>query len=240
MLGTLKRQCRVLWQDWTFLGAGLILGMAIFGFVLYQILYVVAKDVGAYVPLGTVLAAFSAALVAGTLVITQLGLYFNIEVSMGCIRTHFFISYVLCAVAASLAGWVCVLPVCVAEYALNGLLHPLQEVKVDILPYLLKWGIPVMLLVVAAALLCGTLMIRFGKWMRILLLTLWIVLCVGFPQVVNAVEEAPDSVFGRIGGFFTGLAADIPAGMWGLAGAAFIIAAFIGSYLLLRRQQVTV
>lgn len=90
MLGVLKRQCRVLWQDWVFWGAGLIPGMGIFGFVLYQILFVIIEDVGAYVPLGTILAAFMAVLFAGTLVITQLGQYFNIEVSMGCIRKHFF------------------------------------------------------------------------------------------------------------------------------------------------------
>lgn len=239
MLCTLKRQCRVLWQDWVFWGAGLIPEMGLFGFVLYQILFAVAKDVGAYVPLGTVIAAFAAVLFAGTLVITQLGLYFNIEVSMGCLRSHFFFSYVLCAAVASLIGWVYVLLICMAENALNRWLHPMQEVRVDILPYLLKWGMPAMILVIAAALLCGTLLIRFGRWMRILLLTVWIVLCIGFPQFMNAVEEAPDSIFGQIGSFLADLAAKVPAGMWGLAGLSFTIAAFAVSYLLLRRQQVT-
>lgn len=228
-----------MWQDWAFWGAGLIPGMGIFGFVLYQILYVINKDIGAYVPLGTILAAFVAALFAGTLVITQLGLYFNIEVSMGCIRKHFFISYVLCAVIAGLVGWMYVLLICVAERALNGWLHPMQEVRVEILPYLLKWGMPVMLLVIAAALLCSTLLLRFGRWMRILLLTVWIVLCLGFPQVMNAVEEAPDSIFGQMGHFFTELTEKVPTGAWGLAGGTFIIAALTVSYLILRRQQVT-
>lgn len=239
MLGVLKRQCRVLWQDWVFWGAGLIPGMGIFGFVLYQILFVIIEDVGAYVPLGTILAAFMAVLFSGTLVITQLGQYFNIEVSMGCIRKHFFLSYLMCTVAACLAGWVCVLLVCAAENALHGWMHPMQEVRVEILPYLLRWGVPVMILVVSGALLCGTLLIRFGRWMRIVLLTVWIVLCLGFPQVMNAVEDAPNSIFGQIGGFFADLAETIPAGIWGLAGIAFVTMSLVISYLILRKQQVT-
>ena len=72
-----------------------------------------------------------------------------------------------------------------------------------------------------------------------MLLTVWIVLCLGFPQVMNAVEDAPNSIFGQIGGFFADLAETIPAGIWGLAGIAFVTMSLVISYLILRKQQVT-
>ena len=120
MVQTLKRQCRVLWRDWLALCVGIVWGMGIFGFVLYQILLVFAEDTGAYVPLGTILAAFTGAIFAATLTITQMGLYFNVEVSMGCIRKHFFLSYTVCVCAASLFAAGMVILFCMAENALNG------------------------------------------------------------------------------------------------------------------------
>ena len=236
MVQPLKRQCRVLWRDWLALCVGIVWGMGIFGFVLYQILLVFAEDTGAYVPLGTILAAFTGAIFAATLTITQMGLYFNVEVSMGCIRKHFFLSYTVCVCAASLFAAGMVILFCMAENALNGALHPELPVKLEILPYLLRWSAPAAILLVIATLFGGALILRFGRPARIALLTVWIIVCIGFPQMVNA---ASDSVLGRLANACIKAVSSVPAGAWGIIGVLFSIAALGSSYLFLRRQQVT-
>lgn len=239
MIQVFKRQNHVLWRDWA-MEVGLIAGMGVFGIVLYQIILTLAKSArDAYVPLGTILAGFTATIFVFALIMTQFSIYFNIQISMGCTRKRFFVSFFAGSLFWSLAGYVTVLLVCLAENALNGSLHPQIPVKVNVFPYILRWGAPVMLLLTAVSVLLGAVLLRFGRRAYWIMFALWMILCIGFPRVMEAVDEAPDSVFGKLGNGIIDFVLSVPAGTWGIVMAAAVAAGLAGAYVLIRRQQVT-
>ena len=94
MIQTLKRQFCVLRYDgrWLF---GLTAGIGIIGVIIYQIILGVEQEDGAYVPLGTILAAGTLLIMILALIMSEFAMYFNIEVSMGCTRGRFFFSFFL-------------------------------------------------------------------------------------------------------------------------------------------------
>lgn len=237
MIQVLKKQFCAFWFDGLWV-IGLTAGLGIVGIILYQIILGTDKVDGPYVPLGTIIAAATALIMILALIMSAFGLYFNTEISMGCTRRRFFFSFFFVALVTGMAGYGLVLLVHLLENALNGALHPELTREVEMMPYLLRWGAPAVLLSVVWSMFLATLVLRFGKKAYWLLWAVWMILCIGFPRVVEAIAEAPNSVFGKIGGAAVKLFSGVPSGTWALAAAAACVAGLAGTYWFLRRQQV--
>lgn len=238
MIQTLKRQFCVLRYDgrWLF---GLTAGIGIIGVIIYQIILGVEQEDGAYVPLGTILAAGTLLIMILALIMSEFAMYFNIEVSMGCTRGQFFLSFFLTSLVMSLFGYGLVLLVSLGEDALNAAVHPELTIEVAVMPYLLRWGFPVVLLAVICSMFFATLVLRYGKRAYWILWAVWMILCLGFPRVVEAIGEAPDSLFGKIGSAAIRLFSGVSPEMWILVSVLAGVIGLTGTYLFLRRQQVT-
>ena len=238
MLEGLKKQFIVQWKDW--MGMILLpLGAWIVGLGLHYMIVRMDSEVTSYFPMGTLMAALAAGLCAVLMGIIQLGLYFNMEVSMGCTRLRFFVSYyVVCFVFHSLYIGVIIL-LNLAERVLDKQLYSNLSCEIDFLPYLLKGGIPAAVAVCLVSCFCGVLILRYGRRAFWVLWAIWMICTVGIPQIHSAAEEAPDSLFGwvgnKIGFLFSGFTLNVVIAI----AAVVSILCFAGAWLYLRKQQVT-
>lgn len=84
----------------------------------------------------------------------------------------------------------------------------------------------------------GTLILRYGKKAFWVFWVIWMFCFIVLPRIHDAAEEAPASLFGRIGnaviGTFTGMTLNVIIGI----AAVLSILSLAGSWMYLRKQQV--
>lgn len=220
-------------------GALLAAGAGLLGILLLQIIYYVKPDAATeYVPLGTILAGFGAAIFAVAFIMVQLSMYFRLVVSMGGVRKYFLWAFLAVSLVQTFVIYGVVLLIHLCDQFLNRGRYPEMKVVVDVWPYLLKWGVPVIVFVVIGSTFLGALGMHFGKYAYGVLWVVWITLCLIFPRVMGAREEAPDSVFGRLGNAAVDFCSGIPGNLWTAAFLLFCAAAMLGTCRILRKSSV--
>lgn len=238
MVTAIKRQLKVWYSDW-FIMVLVILGCGVFGKVLFQIIALTDKEMMEHFPLATLLAAIGAVMFCGIMAAVQMPLSFNMEVSLGCTRKHFVGSFYAAMLVCSVICWAVVLVIGVIENAMNAAMYPTWKSEFDMLPYVIKWGLPVLAAVAVIGCFCGVLVMHFGKVAFWILWALWMIGCIGFPQISEAVEEAPDSMYGKLGAAVLGVVSKVPVSAWIVAGVTLVVVSVAGTWGFLRRQQVT-
>lgn len=237
MRETIKKQFYVQWKDWIWF-FGLVLGGYVIGMILHYVLTVTDSTATSYFPLGTIMGMAMAGVYLFVMVLVQIRIYFNLEVSMGCTRAGFLVSFYLVNAAGTLlgAGFLTVLEA--AENALDGLLYPGLEREVDLLPYLLKWGVPAAVAVPMLAGFMGALLIRYGRKAFWVLWGLWMFGALVLPRILEAASEAPETLYGRVGGWIAREFGAVSTNVWIAAGAVGSLLCLAGSWMLIRKQQV--
>lgn len=237
MWEAVKKQWTVQWKDWRILML-FILGGWIFGMILHFVIVALDSSITSYFPMGTVMAVVIAGLCAGVMWAIQLGFYFNLEISMGSTRKGFLISFYLVGFLFELCYIGEIILLNLAERVLERQLYSDLECEIDILPYLLKWGVPAMAAIMFLCGFMGTLILRYGKKASWALWLIWMFCFLVLPRIHDAAEKAPDSLFGRIGnaviGTFEGMTLNVIVGI----AAVLSILSFAGSWIYLRKQQV--
>lgn len=171
-------------------------------------------------------------------IMVQLSVYFRLAISMGGVRKYFFWAFLAVTLIQNLAIYGIVLLVHMGDQFLNRSRYPNMEIVVDIGPYLLKWGVPVIVFVVIGSMFLGALGMRFGKYAYGIFWGLWMFACIVFPRIMGATEDSPDSVFGRIGNTVIDICSGIPGSIWTIVMAAFACAAMLGTYRILRKSSI--
>ena len=237
---TLKELMKVSKSDFVLYGVASLIG-AVIGIVMVFVIMAVDGTGEDYGELGSLFA-----LLIGVIALIFGGIYgtqtdFNMAISMGKIRKHFVpAKYVvlvmetlmLIAIAA-LVGWVesvlynAVYPTAVNELHVSAWLdYPLVIVGAAL-------GIP------AITMLFGTLLMIFGQKFFWVIWFLWMFGCIGFPRMVHAATESPESGVGRFANAVADLVTGLPVGAL-TAGVSVIVAAIVVvDYILLRKQRVT-
>ena len=157
---------------------------------------------------------------------------------MGGVRKYFFWAFLAVSLIQNLAIYGIVLLVHKGDQVLNRSRYPNMEIVVDVWPYLLKWGVPVIVFVVIGSMFLGALGMRFGKYASGIFWVLWMAMCMVFPRIMGATEDSPDSVFGRIGNTVIDICSGIPGSIWTIVMAAFACAALLGTYRILRKSSI--
>lgn len=171
-------------------------------------------------------------------IMVQLSVYFRLAISMGGVRKYFFWAFFAVTLIQNLAIYGIVLLVHMGDQFLNRSRHPNMRIIVDVWPYLLKWGVPVIVLVVIGSMFLGALGMRFGKYAQGIFWVLWMSICIVFPRIMGAAEDAPNSVFGRFGNTAIDFCKGIPGSIWTAAMAIFSVAAMLGTYRILRKSSI--
>lgn len=214
-------------------------GAGIFGVLLLQAIYYLKPDAAAeYVPLGTILSGGFATFFAIAFIMVQLSVYFRLTISMGGVRKYFFWAFLAVSLLQNLAIYGIVLLVHMGDQLLNRSRYPNMKIIVDIWPYLLKWGVPVIVFVVIGSMLLGALGMRFGKYAQGIFWVIWMTVCIVFPRIMGAAEEAPDSMLGRMGNAAMDFCKGVPENIWLAVLAVFSAAAMLGAYRILRKSSI--
>lgn len=238
MLQLIRKQLRaqgtdVIWGPVIMLAAGIV-GMSI----MFAMMKFDVAD-GEWFCLGTMLGGIVAAFYGFIWISAGIGFYFNMEVAMGCSRKEFFFSYYLTGFVMNGVYAIIMAIMCIIENALGRMLYPGMENDIDLLSYIIRGGIPAVVVLTVIGGFCGTLVLRYGKKAFWVLWAIWMVLCLGGPRISDAVSDAPDSVFGKIGTAVEVLLESVSVNIWILFGAAIVAACGVADFLMLRRQQVT-
>ena len=214
-------------------------GAGIFGVLLLQAIYYLKPDAAAeYVPLGTILSGGFATFFAIAFIMVQLSVYFRLTISMGGVWKYFFWAFLAVSLLQNLAIYGIVLLVHMGDQLLNRSRYPNMKIIVDIWPYLLKWGVPVIVFVVIGSMLLGALGMRFGKYAQGIFWVIWMTVCIVFPRIMGAAEEAPDSMLGRMGNAAMDFCKGVPENIWLAVLAVFSAAAMLGAYRILRKSSI--
>lgn len=233
MIKVIKKQIQVLWRDWLWEFAGVLI-LWLIGFGILHL--IMLEDAESWLALGTLMAIMIEAMIALLTGVISMGICFNLQVSMGCTRKRFYVSYYLANVVKDLLIVLLLLLLCAAETQLCKVIYPGTASKLDLFPWLLKLGAPAALAVPAVGILCGALLLRFGRKGYWVLWFLWMFAFLGVPRIM----DAPDGTFfGELAGGISRVAQAVPEGGWILAGAAGILLCIAVSWGMLRRQQVT-
>lgn len=237
---TLKELMRVSKDEFVLYGVVSVIG-AIIGIVMVFVIMAVDGTGEDYGELGSLFALLigAIALVFGGIYGTQSD--FNMAISMGKTRKHYaFAKYfalvietLMLMLIAMLVGWVesfwytAVYPGAVNELHISAWLeYPLVLVGV-------AFGIP------AITMLFGTLLMIFGQKFFWVIWALWMFGCMGFPRIIHAMTEKPESGIARFGKAVADLVTGLPAGVMPAIVLTVIAVIVAADFALLRRQRVT-
>lgn len=236
MIQMVKKQMQVQWRDWLWEFAVLLVVWLI-GFCMLHV--IMADDGGAYMALGTGMAGIIVGITSLLTGIFSVGIHFNVQVAMGCTRKNFFFSYYIVNCIMNLLLVLLLILLCITEIRFCKVIYPGVEQEVNLLPWLIKAGIPAALAISAAGGLCGALVLHFGKKAFWVLWFLWMFVFLGIPRITDAVEEAPQSFFGMLGRQASLIVQAVPGNVWIAAGTAGVLLCLGGSWMVLRKQQIT-
>lgn len=209
------------------------------GVILFQVIVHTDGTVDGYIPLGALMAWIVTAIFEAIMVMVGISLYFNLEISMGSTRRSFFVTFYTGHILMSVMSILMITAFCAAEEAFGRAVYPDFSKRFNLLPYLLKFGVLSMLAVIMVSGFCGILVMRYGRKMGWILWILWMLGFVGIPRVIDAAKASPDSVFGIWGNRFMECVSRTPFHMWMAMGVLAGVCCLAGSYVLIRKQQVT-
>lgn len=239
MSKTLKKQVLVQYQDWLFMYA-FILAASLFGHILFLIIMRFDSTANTTFTLGTMMGGILGIIYVFIMQAVQMGVYFNMEVSMGCTRRHFLISEYIVSFAAGLLGLGLVIGIHAAESRWIDRLYPNFPSEINMLPYLLKGGVWAVAGLIITVSFCSAVMMRFKRKAFWVFWTLWMFLCLCVPRIAEAVEEASDSLFGRMGRLAIRIFGLLPIAAWLALAGLLCILMVAATYWLLSRQQVEI
>ena len=236
MRDTFKKQFQILWDGGILMLLFTVI-LYVFGLLLFSGIAYFDTDLTSCFPMGTLLACIMAAMYTA-ISLVGIGGIFNLEISMGCTRYRFFVSYYLVHFVFCIADLCLILLLCRAELVWLALRYPSLPNEIDFFSYLLRWGIPTAAAVILTGGFCGALIMRYGKRAGWTLWVLWMIGCVGIPQIHEAMEDDPGSLLARIGISFQDIIRNIPQALW----IPLILLAcggcLVGAYLIVKNEQV--
>jgi len=237
-VNTMKQRMRVS-KDELFIFSGIAFFGGLAGIVLALILMNMNAMDDSYGTIGAVMALTIGVLMSFFVEIHSLQQDFNLAVSFGKTRKHYIPARFVFTVVNSTFGVVTVAVIGFVEHFLYSVCFPERECGFDLLPLLLH---PISLMGIlflfpAITLAGGACLLKFGAKCGWVYWAIWMLGCIGFPKMMQAMEEEKDSVLKRIAMSF----ADIQLSYQQAAGGMLIlgVAALAVAYMILKKQRVT-
>lgn len=205
--------------------AGAVIGTVIMGIVLWR-----EPDAG-FFPIGTVLGMMLSLIVV--VFSTADNMAPRAALSMGCTRKQFFIGDLCLTLAELLLILLVLAGISFAEeWLFAGRMAATEEsvTGAEIREILCQKGIWAAMGLTALVTFIRSMILRYEKRAFWVFWVVWMFGCIGGPRIIDAVEEAPDSLFGRLGNAVIMLAGRFSAAGWlgigALASAVLLVIAF--------------
>lgn len=238
MIQAIKKQFQVQVMDWLWMIL-VIIGANIFGQVLHGIMIRTDEAPETCFAMGTIISLMLVLMFLIVMAFSQLVTYFNAEISMGCTRLHFFVSYYVVCAVFGVVGIFIAMGLNLLENRILEVLYPALPNEIYFMPYLIKYGIVAAVLIPMVSIFCGALMMRYGRKVFWVIWGIYMLAVLAVPSILDHAETAPNTLYGRIGTVMIGIFGNIPVSVWVCLGAVVVIVSFVGSWILLRKQQVT-
>ena len=237
MIQSIKKQIKLSLGDWA-IGLGLTAGFMVFGMIFSRVMLVAGEIELADATLFTV---FFGALGAGLFSVGYMGfsllMNFKLQVGMGCTRKDFIVSYYITGAAGSLVLILFVALVAVVLRMVYAGAYGAENTP-DMAPPILKWGIPIAIALPAVSSMCGALVLRFGKIAAWIIWGIWMIGCLGLPNLAEYISEMPDSAAGRAGTGIMSMLRSFSGGTWTILILLAGVVGFAVEAGLLLRQEV--
>ena len=238
MLEAIKKQFQVQWKDYGIWGALIVTGVWFIGCIVFNIM-LANKDETTYIELGTIMGCSVIIMMGIFTAMLQIRINFNIEVSMGCTRLRFFTSFYIVNVVMNALMVLLLILLCAAERGIYGMIFPGIKEEADIMRWILRLAVSLALAGPMIGGFSGSLVMRFGQKAFWAVWAVWMLLCIGTPRIIDAAKDAPQSLFGMIGKGVLQILNVLPVDGWIIGGTAVCLGCCAGSWLVLRKQQVT-
>lgn len=238
MLHAIKQQFQVELIGLVY-GIVILAGVSIAGIILMYILANVIDDKEFWIAMGALLGAIGIALYMLVMMGASIGYDFNMQISLGCTRRHFFVSYYVVNASFAVLYVMGLMGIYRIEKGLAAALYSDLDCALDFWPILVRGGIPIAFLIIAVGGFAGALVMRFGMKAFWVMWAIWMFAFLGVPNISNLTESAPDSVLGRIGIQAGLLIQSVSVELWITAGVLTGIVSLAGTWLIIRRQRVT-
>ena len=234
MTDIIKKQFLSKYQD-TGLMFLMSLGGFIFGKLLLTAILFFDRSTNTYFPLAATISGVMILIYAGLNGVAFLCYYFRFQIPMGITRKQFLVSYYIVSFAEIAIGFLITLFLCWVDNKTNAYLYPAFSSEADILPWILKYGMPLAAGIMLAGILAGTIILKFGRKAGWTLWAIWMIGCFTLPRLMDA---APHSLAYKVRTAIQHFIQLFPSFIWVGAAAAAMILCVIISWLLLRKQQV--
>ena len=241
MLEAVKRQLKLTYDH-----AVLSYVMSILGFLVAMVLWVVLRSElrqeAQYIPLGTIMALGLCGLCILFTQIFQIKLIFDLEISMGSTRKTFFLSYLLVQALYNAGNYILLVLLVLLEKKARPFLTA-KDIAVGkkaelIWSWTIRYGFPALLVFTIVSILFGTLWMYFGRVAGVILWSLWMALCLGGPNIADAVTDAPNSILGRIGLGIAGIVSFFSGAIGIITGIIILAIILAAIYYMIQRHAV--
>ena len=234
MLQAVKRQFRVQWRNWTVnYILAVILGIA--GVMLFFIIMMLDREGNKYFTPGTLSGCMCVTMICILSGIILMKESFNLEVSMGCTRSRFFVSFYVVSLMGVLLCVPLLLLIYLAEKMLYSSVFPDFVSTVDLFPYILKIGSLAAVVIPMISVLGGALLLRFGRKAFWGIWAVWMTGSLGIPHILDLAKETPDSAWGG----FISILHMVSGNAWFLIAGLTGLTSIAVAYLIIRKQQVS-
>lgn len=183
------------------------LGMFIFFSIILRIIMAVDNDTTVFM-IGTNISVMVMIFMTVPMGTIQFMSNFNVSISMGMIRKEYIFSYAVVTFIDILLGLLITYIFYFIENVEINTIYSSFEREVGIEGILFsKYLIPIMIFMVSFVMLMGTLLLKYGNKMRIVLFVVWITFCMSFSRMADVMSGDSngllDGVFFKIGHYFT-------------------------------------
>lgn len=239
--GKTVKQTFQVWSDELGVFSFISLCGGIFGIVLGFIMVNSGDMDGEYANIGAIIGLIIGMMFILILNIFSLPQYFNMAITMGKTRKHFVPARFLFMVVNSTLCLITVLGITLVENFMYPIFYPGTVCAFDMMELLFHpaalvgflFGVP------AITLVCGACTLKFGPKCTWVFWALWMLFCIGFPRMLDAVNAETDSIWKRMGEGFVNFVSDLTAVQVVIGMLIAGLVALGAAYALLRKQRVT-
>lgn len=167
------------------------LGGWLFGVALFLIMQYFSGEKDAWVSLGVMLGSMGTVFMVLANGVLQVTMVLDLAISMGQRRRDYYWANFIVLLLQAMACLVTLILLGFLERWIFAGYSSTVKDKLDILPWVLRWGVPVLPMLCAVSTLVGLMLHHFGKWMSVVASGLFVAVCWS-PMILGKIRDASD------------------------------------------------
>lgn len=166
-------------------------GAWLFGIALFSVILHFSGEKEGWVSLGVIMGGMVTVILVLASGILQVTMVLDIAVSMGQRRRDYYWANFIVTLMEGIASLIILILLGFLEKRLfAGYIREAEE-KINLLPWVIRWGVPVLVTMCAVISLVGIMLHHFGKWMSVVISCLFVAAC-WTPMILDKSQDAAE------------------------------------------------